>query len=82
MVNIKKWLIKRNPFISEDLKRERLWKTKAHIKEVPCHGYGINNKYKNKPNSVCYSLAPTYPTTDGKHHSFVSYGKNKYEDDR
>lgn len=45
--------------------------TERIIRRVDSYGYGKDNKYKSKPNSVCYG------TKEGG--NFVSYDKNKFQ---
>ncbi len=54
------------------LKQERKFNLNRVIMRVNSHGYGKNNEYKNKPDSVCYSTL-----VDGSYHSFVTWQKNK-----
>lgn len=74
MWKIRRKLIKLNPFIGKQLKKERIWNLREHIKEVPNHD--IPEKYKNKKNVVVYSLSPSI-TVDNRYHSFVVYKRGK-----
>lgn len=60
--------------VDKILKQERTFNANRVIVRVDSHGYGKNNEYKKKPDSVCYSTL-----VDGHYHSFVSWNKNKFQ---
>jgi len=55
------------------LKRERRMNPGNVVKRVKSHGYGKNDKYRDKPKVVCYSIL-----YEDEHHSFVTYEKGKF----
>ena len=87
MANMKNWvlnlkyklfLIRRNYLTGlfcrdKVLKEEKKMDLGSHVRHVEWHGYGKNDKYKNKKGVICYSVL-----YNGTYHSFVKWPKRKY----